>query len=77
MPEYLTEINNILNSLGKDKVNLEDDLTKDSILDSIELIDFLINVEKKYNVKISENSIYESNLSNINNLIKYLETNGK
>lgn len=68
----LEKINEILKKIGKNPVKATDDFDALGILDSIEIIDFFVSIEKMYNTKISENTISEKKLTNVSNLINYL-----
>jgi acyl carrier protein len=70
--QILNEINSVMSEMSKKPLNTDSDISLDSVLDSIELIDFLISIERKFGVKITENSLRQDNLSQIKNLIAYI-----
>jgi acyl carrier protein len=72
--ETIQKLKEILKSIGKRNVDISNDLVKESILDSIETIDFLIMVEKEFNLKITEED-YNKKLSLLSNLVDYIESN--
>lgn len=74
--ETFQKLNEILKSIGKKNIELSSNLVKDGILDSIETIDFLVMVEKEFNVKITEDE-YINKLSVLSNLVEYIESNHK
>jgi len=75
--DYLKNINQILFKIGKDSVSLENDLDKEGILDSIEIVDFFVSLEKEYGLKISQDQIYGDGLTKISTLVSYLESKTK
>lgn len=74
--ETIQKLQEILKSMGKRNIDLSNDLKNESILDSIETIDFLIMVEKEFNVNITEED-YNKKLSSLSNLVEYIELNQK
>ena len=74
--EIIQKLKEMLKSFGKTNIDLSSDLTKDRILDSIETIDFLIMVEKEFNVKITEDE-YNQKLSKLSDLSVFIESNRK
>lgn len=72
--DYLKDINEILVSMDKEKVSLQNDFDDEGILDSIELIDFFVSIEKKFGLKVAESEIYENGLTKVSTLISYLDS---
>lgn len=70
--DTLIQIQTILERMGKRNITLATDLTKESILDSIELIDFIVAIQKKFGVKISEKELFSRELNRISNMVAYL-----
>lgn len=70
----IQKLQEILKSMGKRNIDLSNDLKNESILDSIETIDFLIMVEKEFNVKITEED-YNKKLSSLSSLVEFIELN--
>jgi len=71
---YLESINLILSNMGKDSVSPDNDFDKEGILDSIEMVDFFVSLEKEFGIKISEDEIYGDGLTKVSTLISHLES---
>jgi len=54
-------------------VQLEADLRQDLGLDSLDLISFFFEVEKMFDLKISQADIESENLMKIENVVRYVE----
>ena len=72
--DALKEIQALLGRMGKRNVTLDTDLTKESILDSIEMIDFIVAIQKRFGIKISEREIFSKELYKIANMVAFLST---
>ena len=59
----------------KKKITIEDkdNLLKDEILDSFDIIDFISNLEKNFAIKFSTNELQNTNILSINNLTKVIK----
>ena len=51
------------------------DLLEDEVLDSLDWSVFLLEVEKEFNVTISDDDIEELNLQSVKSLVNYIEKN--
>lgn len=65
--QILKEIKPVIKIIDKNS-----DLTKDLGMDSLDTISFFFEVEKAFNIKMSESDIAENKLLNIDKLIKYI-----
>lgn len=70
--EVLFEIQQLLRKHGNDKIGLDTDLVKEDVLDSIEIIDFMVAVEKKFNIKLSQQEFVSRELNKVRNLTTFL-----
>lgn len=66
--QIMKEIKPSINALNENS-----NLSKDLGLDSLDTISFFFEVEKAFNIKMSESDIAENKLLNIDKLIKYIE----
>ena len=57
----------------KIKVNDEDNLLKDKILDSFDIIDFVTYLENSFIIKFENNELQDINLFKLKKLIKLIE----
>lgn len=70
------DIKKIIRSWFKKKkiiIEDKDNLLKDEILDSFDIIDFISNLEKNFAIKFSTNELQNTNILSINNLTKVIK----
>lgn len=72
--ETLEKVQRILERMGKRNITEHTDLTKESILDSIETIDFIVGMQKRFGVKISERDFFSKGLSKVSDLVAFLNS---
>lgn len=70
MEEFLKDK---IEEIAFETVELEDSLWKEKILDSITIVEFAVEIENEYGIKIPFEEIIEDNFETLSRLIPYLE----
>ena len=56
------------------RVNNDDLLWTDKILDSITLVELIVEIESEYNIKVPMNEVVVENFETVDLIIKYIES---
>ena len=56
------------------RVNNDDLLWTDKILDSITLVELIVELESEYNIKVPMNEVIVENFETVDLIIKYIES---
>jgi acyl carrier protein len=56
------------------RVNNDDLLWTDKILDSITLVELIVEIESEYNIKVPMNEVIVENFETVDLIIKYIES---
>ena len=56
------------------RVNNDDLLWTDKILDSITLVELIVEIESEYNIKVPMNEVIVENFETVELIIKYIES---
>jgi acyl carrier protein len=73
--EILETIGEIVKSINeKAKITEKTALLGDSILDSLEFMNYLTKIEESYKMKIKDSEVAEKSLGVVENMVKYLST---
>jgi len=63
-----------IEELAFTKVNISDKLWESKILDSISIVELVVEIENEFSIKIPFNEIVVENFETIENMMKYIES---
>ncbi len=68
-----TRVNSAVESVAFRKVNGDEALLSSQLIDSIGVVDLVVQLEREFKVQIDINSISENNFNTVNDIVKYLQ----
>jgi acyl carrier protein len=63
-----------INELAFTKVTITDKLWESNILDSISIVELVVEIENEFSIKVPFNEIIVENFETIENMMKYIES---
>jgi len=72
-PDIVHRISSAVETVAFRKVQQDEPLLSTQLIDSIGVVDLVVNLEKEFKVAIDINSISENNFNTVNDIAKFIE----